>query len=77
MWMKMVRQFHQMLPRALAFTRTATINAETGAIVSHSDWQPVTTDTFDAVTSPSIDDLYTTQKTIDAVTVKADADRYQ
>lgn len=59
--------------KTLDFTRTATINAETSAIVAHSDWTPVTTDTFEAVTSPSIGDLYTSQKTIDAVTVKADA----
>jgi hypothetical protein len=60
--------------KTLNFTRTATINVETGEVVSHTDWQATTTDTFDKVVSPEIADLFTKQKAIDEVTVNADAD---
>jgi hypothetical protein len=58
---------------SLAFTRTALVNAETGAIVSFGLWSPVTTDTFDEVVSPTFTDLFTTTKRVDETMVKADA----
>ena len=52
----------------LAFTRTGTVNVATGT-VTYSPWTPVTTDQFDAVTSPTVAGLYPIITTIDAVTV--------
>jgi hypothetical protein len=41
----------------LDFTRTATVNAETGEVIAWGAWTPTTTDTFAELVSPTFPDL--------------------
>ncbi|WP_461244534.1 mucin-binding protein [Secundilactobacillus muriivasis] len=52
----------------LAFTRTGTLNVATGT-VTYADWQPVTTDEFAAVTSPTVAGYYPNVSVVPAVKV--------
>jgi hypothetical protein len=45
------------------------VNVETEKVESYSPWQPVTTDSFDAVDSPVLPDLFTVDKTVGPIKV--------